>query len=75
MLVSKSSLSESGKLPKLSSGVSRNLTDLDKRISKFVTATERGPPPVEVEAEKKVELKSEEVDEKENPNFKRLRLA
>ena len=71
--MSKSSLSESGKLPKLSSGVSRNLSGLDKRISKFITSAEEGQPRAEIE--KQPEKKSEEMEETGNPNFKRLKLA
>ena len=54
-MVSKSSLSESGKLPKVSSGVSRNLTELEKRISKFISSTERAPAQKE-EVKVKVEV-------------------
>ena len=75
-MVSKSSLSESGKLPKVSSGVSRNLTELEKRISKFISSTERAPAQKE-EVKVKVEKTSEEeekVEEKNDPTFKRLKL-
>ena len=75
-MVSKSSLSESGKLPRVSSGVSRNLTELEKRISKFISSTERAPAreeEVKVKVEKTSE-KEEKVEEQNDPTFKRLKL-
>ena len=72
-MVSKSSLSESGKLlkvgsggvvslEKLGSGVSRNLTELEKRISKFISSTERAPARNEEFVKMRVEKTSEEED-------------
>ena len=72
--VSKSSLSESGKLPKVSSGVSRNLTALERRISRFNSSAEadkRKP----VSREKSPQKIVEKEEPTQTSTFKRKQLT